>query len=108
MHPSHAGDGDRDARSAAFPTGHRPARTGPVWARDFTDLRYEWRRGAGEVAGTFLLVLAGAGLRHDDSAPRITRPPAGHSSGGRPDVGPGSIVLAPLVLRLLQIWTAGG
>jgi aquaporin Z len=33
----------------------------PVWARDFTDLRYEWRRLVSEVFGTFLLVLAGAG-----------------------------------------------
>jgi aquaporin Z len=33
----------------------------PVWARDFTDLRYEWRRLFSELFGTFLLVLAGAG-----------------------------------------------
>jgi aquaporin Z len=33
----------------------------PVWARDFTDLSYEWRRLFSEVFGTFLLVLAGAG-----------------------------------------------
>lgn len=33
----------------------------PVWARDFTDLSYEWRRLFGELLGTFLLVLAGAG-----------------------------------------------
>ena len=33
----------------------------PVWARDFTDLSYEWRRLFSEVFGTFLLVLVGAG-----------------------------------------------
>jgi aquaporin Z len=33
----------------------------PVWARDFTDLSYEWRRLFGELFGTFLLVLAAAG-----------------------------------------------
>jgi aquaporin Z len=33
----------------------------PVWARDFTDLSYEWRRLFSELLGTVLLVLAGAG-----------------------------------------------
>ena len=33
----------------------------PVWARDFTDLGYEWRRLFSELFGTFLLVLAGTG-----------------------------------------------
>jgi aquaporin Z len=33
----------------------------PVWARDFDDLTYEARRLFGELFGTFLLVLAGAG-----------------------------------------------
>lgn len=33
----------------------------PRWARDFTDLSYEWRRLFSEMFGTFLLVLAGAG-----------------------------------------------
>jgi aquaporin Z len=33
----------------------------PVWARDFGDLAYEWRRFFSEVFGTFLLVLVGAG-----------------------------------------------
>ncbi|TJZ93568.1 MIP/aquaporin family protein, partial [Actinacidiphila oryziradicis] len=33
----------------------------PVWARDFNDLTYEARRLFGELFGTFLLVLAGAG-----------------------------------------------
>jgi aquaporin Z len=33
----------------------------PVWARDFTNLDYEWRRLFAELFGTFLLVIAGAG-----------------------------------------------
>jgi aquaporin Z len=33
----------------------------PVWARDFTNLDYEWRRLFSELFGTFLLVIAGAG-----------------------------------------------
>ena len=37
------------------------ARREPVWAREFTDLDYEWRRLFSELFGTFLLVLAGAG-----------------------------------------------
>jgi len=33
----------------------------PVWAREFDNLTYEWRRLFSELFGTFLLVLAGAG-----------------------------------------------
>lgn len=33
----------------------------PVWARDFENLSYEWRRLFSEVLGTFLLVLVAAG-----------------------------------------------
>lgn len=33
----------------------------PAWARDFTDLSYEWRRLFSELFGTFLLVVAAAG-----------------------------------------------
>jgi len=33
----------------------------PVWARDFTDLSFEWRRLFSELFGTFLLVLVAAG-----------------------------------------------
>jgi aquaporin Z len=33
----------------------------PIWARDFTNLDYEWRRLFSELFGTFLLVMAGAG-----------------------------------------------
>ncbi len=51
---------------AAVRGRHRPAIADllarePVWARDFTDLRYEWRRLFSEVLGTFLLVMVGAG-----------------------------------------------
>jgi aquaporin Z len=35
----------------------------PVWARDFTNLDYEWRRLFSELFGTFLLVIAAAGGR---------------------------------------------
>jgi aquaporin Z len=33
----------------------------PVWSRDFTDLRFEWRRLFSELFGTFLLVTVGVG-----------------------------------------------
>jgi aquaporin Z len=33
----------------------------PIWARDFTNLDYEWRRLFSELFGTFLLVMAAAG-----------------------------------------------
>jgi aquaporin Z len=33
----------------------------PLWTRDFTNLRNEWRRLFSELLGTFLLVLAAAG-----------------------------------------------
>jgi aquaporin Z len=33
----------------------------PPWSRDFTDLKFEWRRLFSELFGTFLLVLVGAG-----------------------------------------------
>jgi aquaporin Z len=33
----------------------------PIWARDFTNLDYEWRRLFSEMFGTFLLVMAAAG-----------------------------------------------
>ena len=40
----------------------------PVWARDFTDLAYEWRRLFSELFGTFLLVLVGSGAPVLDAA----------------------------------------
>jgi aquaporin Z len=33
----------------------------PTWARDFSDMQYEWRRIFAEVIGTFFLVLVAAG-----------------------------------------------
>jgi len=33
----------------------------PIWARDFTNLDYEWRRLFSELFGTFLLVMVAAG-----------------------------------------------
>lgn len=47
----------------------------PVWARDFTDLSYEWSRLFSELFGTFLLVLvaAGAGVVQDASGAQIGR-----------------------------------
>src|SRR6202012_1234239 len=40
----------------------------PVWAKDFTNLSYEWRRLFSELFGTFLLVTAGAGAPVVDQA----------------------------------------
>jgi aquaporin Z len=40
----------------------------PVWARDFTDLAYEWRRLFSELFGTFLLVLVDSGAPVLDAA----------------------------------------
>jgi aquaporin Z len=66
----------------------------PVWARDFTDLRYEWRRLFSETFGTFLLVLAGAG------APVVDQ--ASHGSIGRV-----ASVLAPALTVLAVILFMG-
>lgn len=60
----------------------------PVWARDFTDLSYEWRRLFSEVFGTFLLVLAGAG------APVIDHASHGHIGRVASVVAPALTVLA--------------
>ncbi|SDJ47448.1 aquaporin Z [Frankineae bacterium MT45] len=40
----------------------------PIWARDFNNLHYEWRRLFSETFGTFLLVLAAAGAPVIDEA----------------------------------------
>jgi aquaporin Z len=40
----------------------------PVWARNFLDLNYEWRRLFSELLGTFLLVLVAAGAGVVDAA----------------------------------------
>ena len=45
-----------------------PREREPVWARDFTDLGYEWRRLFSELFGTFLLVLVGSGAPVLDAA----------------------------------------
>ena len=66
----------------------------PVWARDFTDLSYEWRRLFSEVFGTFLLVLAGAG------APVID-----HASHGQ--IGRVASVVAPALTVLAVILFMG-
>jgi aquaporin Z len=66
----------------------------PVWARDFTDLRYEWRRLFAEVFGTFLLVLAGAGAPVVDQA-----------SGGQ--IGRAAEVIAPALTVLAIILFMG-
>jgi glycerol uptake facilitator-like aquaporin len=49
----------------------------PVWAREFTDPRYEWRRWFSELFGTFLLVLAAV-------APRWSTRSARERSAGWP------------------------
>ncbi len=76
-----------DRLHAEVPAGHRPAIVDllarePVWARDFTNLRYEWRRLFSELFGTFLLVVVGAGAPVIDAV-----------SGGQ--VGRGAEVTAP-------------
>ena len=66
----------------------------PVWARDFTDLSFEWRRLFSELLGTFLLVLAGAGAPVIDSA-----------SGGQ--IGRVASVIAPALTVLAVILFMG-
>ncbi len=66
----------------------------PVWSRDFTDLRYEWRRLFSEVLGTFLLVLAGAGA-----------PIVDHASRGQ--IGRTASVVAPALTVLAVILFMG-
>ena len=47
----------------------------PRWARDFSDLSYEWRRLFSEVFGTFLLVTVGVRRRGPAGVdPRWDRP----------------------------------
>jgi len=47
----------------------------PAWARDFSDLKYEWRRICAEIIGTFFLVLvaAGAGVVNANSGGSVGR-----------------------------------
>jgi aquaporin Z len=66
----------------------------PWWGRHFDDLRYEWRRWFGELLGTFLLVLAGAGAPVVDAA-----------SGGQ--IGRVASVAAPALTVLAVILFMG-
>ncbi|WP_445184001.1 MIP/aquaporin family protein [Pseudonocardia sp. Cha107L01] len=64
---------DPDRIQAIVNARHREQLVGlleraPVWARDFADLRYEWRRLFSELFGTFLLVLVGSGAPVLDAA----------------------------------------
>jgi aquaporin Z len=63
----------------------------PVWARDFNDLNYEWRRLFSELFGTFLLVLAGAGAGVIDVASH------GQISRGTAVVAPALTVLTVIL-----------
>ena len=63
---AHDTDADRQRIEAVVRSCHSPHVAAeldrqPRWARDFTDLGYEWRRLFSELLGTFLLVLAAAG-----------------------------------------------
>jgi aquaporin Z len=66
----------------------------PVWARDFTNMSFEWRRLFSELFGTFLLVLAGAGAPVVDAA-----------SHGQ--IGRGPAVVAPALTVLAVILFMG-
>ncbi|HEX2904876.1 MAG TPA: aquaporin [Jatrophihabitans sp.] len=66
----------------------------PVWAKDFGDLSYEWRRLFSELFGTFLLVLAGAGA-----------PVVDYASHGQ--VGRVAAVLAPALTVLAAVLFMG-
>ena len=86
-------DADRDRVARVVHDRHGPRiatllEREPVWARDFTDLSYEWRRLFSEVFGTFLLVLAGAG------APVIDRASSGQIGRVASVVAPALTVLA--------------
>lgn len=69
-------------RTAAYLEGE------PVWARDLSDLSYEWRRLFSELLGTFLLVLAGAG------APVVQVASHGQIGRGAEVIAPALTVLA--------------
>jgi aquaporin Z len=63
----------------------------PVWARDFNDLSFEWRRLFSELFGTFLLVLAAAGAGVIDVASH------GQISRGAAVVAPALTVMAVIL-----------
>lgn len=90
-------DEGEEARRAAgrelpLRTGRRHAAEAldhqPLWARDFDDLAYEWRRLFSELFGTFLLVTVGAGAAVVDAR---THGAIGRSASV---VGPGLMVAA--------------
>jgi aquaporin Z len=66
----------------------------PAWARDFSDLTYEWRRLFGEVIGTFFLVLVAAGAGVVNA-----------STGG--SVGRTASVVAPALMVMAIILATG-
>lgn len=70
------------------------AGTGPSWARDFSDLTYEWRRLLAEVEGTFFLVLAAAGAGVVDA----------YSHGA---IGQAAAVVAPALTVMAVILSIG-
>lgn len=91
--PVTAAQADRDRIERVVRERHEPRTAAllarqPVWARDFTDLSYEWRRLFSEILGTFLLVLAGAG------APVVDHASAGHIGRLASVVAPALTVLA--------------
>ncbi len=65
-----------------------------MWARDFTNMDYEWRRLFSELFGTFLLVLVGAGGGVIDAR-----------TGGQ--IGRGAQVVAPALTVLAVILFMG-
>lgn len=90
---------ERDRVNAIVQARHGPARAGalerePLWARDFTNLRYEWRRLFSELFGTFLLVLAGAGAPVVDVV-------------SHHQIGRGAAVIAPALTVLAVILFMG-
>jgi aquaporin Z len=66
----------------------------PPWARDFSDLQYEWRRLFAEVVGTFFLVLVAAGAPVVDAATKGS-------------VGRVAAVVAPALMVLAVILAIG-
>jgi len=66
----------------------------PLWARDFSDLQYEWRRLFGELIGTFFLVLVAAGAGVVNAA-----------TGG--SVGRTASVVAPALMVMAIILATG-
>lgn len=66
----------------------------PVWARDFSNLTYEWRRLLAEVIGTFFLVVVAAGAGVVDA----------YSHGA---VGRDASVVAPALMVMAIILATG-